>query len=96
MKTTMKTLAIAAGLLAVPFAALAENAVTESRAAVQAAWEHVLTGAETADARDGNVSGTHQSHTDTGREGATAHIAVPGSVWADNFRAGRVHEPAGH
>lgn len=94
MNTTMKTMAVAAGLLAVPFAAFAESAVTDSRAAMQAAWEHPLTSAETAGARKGNVSGTHQSRTDMGWEGTTAHIATPGNVWADNFRAGRVHEPA--
>lgn len=96
MKPTTKTLIAAMGLLAAPFGALAENAGTESNAARDAVWEHRLSGAETTANFAGIVSTMDRSGAARSGNAATTHIANPANAWADNFRAGLVHEPGGN
>lgn len=92
MKKMMTTLAVATGLLAVPFtAALAETTVTDSRTAIESSWHGAELGVDA-----GSVLGEVHGTTNFSGDAATAHIAASGSVWADNYEAGRVFAPADH
>lgn len=91
---TMKMLAVAAGLLAIPFGAVAETAVTDSQAARDVTLGYTAPYAGTALGTDRIGSGEYQARTGVGA--VIVHTAMPDTAWSDNYLAGRVHEPAGY
>lgn len=86
MRTAIAPIAIAAAAFT-GTAALAENAVTDSRARLAKIWN-----TETAPAtatRTVRPAGTRDKTSSMGRAG------LGGGTWADNYGAGRAHPPAG-
>lgn len=89
----VKVIAVAAALLAVPFGAFAETAVTDSQAVQNGVWTQASPVAATATNNFG--ADDYQARLDMNGDRMSAHRVAVGSTWADNYLAGRVEAPAG-
>ena len=85
MRTTIAAIAVAAAAFA-GTAAMAENAVTDSRAKLAKTW-----GAGNPPA----VATKSARPTATSATSSMGRSGLGGGVWSDNYRAGRAHPPAG-
>jgi len=87
MRTAIAAIAIAAAVAFTGSAAMAENAVTDSRAKLAKMWD---AGSPPAVATRTVRPTAKRATSSMERSG------LGGGSWADNYRAGRAHPPAGH
>lgn len=93
MKTILFTATMLAVIAASAPAALAdsgETAVVESRAALTELW------GRSRDAASDRAEAVAKAATLHRASAPQVQVARPANVWADNYAAGRVHEPADH